>query len=257
MTWSGNSLKRQLKVKMSNKIYDDLAKNYDSLVTKNVEDFLFPYSEHGLVEDLVAEYIMEKTNGKKTRVLDIGIGTASLYEKINPNYIELTGIDNSEPMLEIAKLRVPEANLINHNIKKGLPDILEGEKYDFIVVSYVFMNFDFEFVIYFIDLFRKYLAPFGKLLIADIMFSCNKNKVRFLKENPDITDPNLYFHVYEDILERIDDNFDLSYMELNQFTGMIIVQKLYQNSLQYEETLIKYKSNTEKWKSTHPEKKSE
>jgi hypothetical protein len=67
----------------------------------------------------------------------------------------------------------------------------------------------------------------------------------------------LYLRVYEEILERLDDHFDLSFMEINQYTGLIIVEKLYQNSLQYEETLVQYKSNTEKWKSTHPEKKSE
>jgi len=242
---------------MSNIIYDDIAKQYDSLVSKDVENFRFPYSEYDLVQEIITDYVTEVKNGKKIRILDIGIGTASLYEKIIPDNLDLVGIDNSEVMLEIARLRVPNARLINFNIKKGLPEELEKECFDFIIVSYVFMHFDFEFIIYFIELFRKYLSPFGKLLIGDIMFFNEERKTKCLKEYPEIDSTNLNLHVYEDILERIEDNYDLSFMEVNQYTGIIIVEKLYQNSLQYQETLVKYNENTEKWKSTQPEKKSE
>lgn len=237
--------------------YDLIANDYDNLVKEDVENFRFPYSEYNLLQEIIIEYILDNPKGKKSKILDIGIGTASLYERINPDQIELTGIDNSFEMLEIAKLKVPEAKLINHNIKKGLPKEVNEEKYDFIVVSYLFMHFDFEFIVYFIDLFRKRLAPFGKLLIGDIMFYNENNKIKCFRENPNICKHDLYFHVYEDILERLEDNYDLSFMEINQYTGLVIVEKLYQNSLQYEETLIEYNGNTEKWKSTHPEKKSE
>ncbi len=242
---------------MSNKIYDDLAKRFDQMVKDDIENFRFPYSEYNLLHEIIAEYISDRLNGKQVKILDIGIGTASLYERIIPEGIDLTGIDNSEPMLEIARLRVPGARLINHNIKKGLPEDIKGETYDFIVVSYLFMHFDFEFIIYFIELFRRYLAPFGKLLIGDILFFNEDNKLRFLKENPDVAINDLNLHVYQDVLERIDDIYDLSYMEINSYTGLIIVEKMYQNSLQYDETLVKYNENTEKWKSTQPEKKSE
>lgn len=242
---------------MSNKIYDDLAKRFDQMVKDDIENFRFPYSEYNLLHEIIAEYISDRLNGKQVKILDIGIGTASLYERIIPEGIDLTGIDNSEPMLEIARLRVPDARLINHNIKKGLPEDIKGETYDFIVVSYLFMHFDFEFIIYFIELFRRYLAPFGKLLIGDILFFNEDNKLRFLKENPDVAINDLNLHVYQDVLERIDDIYDLSYMEINSYTGLIIVEKMYQNSLQYDETLVKYNENTEKWKSTQPEKKSE
>jgi putative AdoMet-dependent methyltransferase len=160
-------------------------------------------------------------------------------------------------MLEIAKLRCPEAKLINHNLKKGLPQEIKEEKYDFIVVTYFLMHFDFEFILYFIELFRKHLAPFGKLFIGDIMFYNQDNLNKFLQTNTKSNDKNINFHVYEEILERIDDSFELSYMEVNNYTGLIIVEKLFENSLQYEDTLVKYKSNTMKWKSSHPEKKSE
>ncbi len=242
---------------MSNKLYDSIAKDYDFLVAQDIENFRFPYSEHAMVHEIIAEYVSEPKQNTPVKVLDIGIGTASLYEKIIPERIALTGIDNCEAMLEIAKLRVPEATLINHNIKKGLPHDLADEKYDFIIISYVVMNFDFEFLIYFIDLFKKHLAPFGKLLIGDIMFYDEAKKNKFINDYDIHEDSNMYFHVYEEVLERLDDSFDLSFMEINQYTGLIIVEKLYQNSLQFEETLVQYKSNTEKWKSTHPEKKSE
>jgi putative AdoMet-dependent methyltransferase len=237
--------------------YDDLAKKYDDLVEADIENFRFPYSEHSLVHDLIAEYISEKPKNEKIKVLDIGIGTGSLYEKIIPETIDLTGIDNCEAMLEIAKLRCPEAKLINHNLKKGLPQEIKEEKYDFIVVTYFLMHFDFEFILYFIELFRKHLAPFGKLFIGDIMFYNQDNLNKFLQTNTKSNDKNINFHVYEEILERIDDSFELSYMEVNNYTGLIIVEKLFENSLQYEDTLVKYKSNTMKWKSSHPEKKSE
>lgn len=242
---------------MSNKIYDDLAHHYDFLIAKDIENLRFPYSEYSLVQEIIAEYILEKPSIDKIKILDIGIGTASIYERLIPERLDITGIDNSEPMLEIAKLRVPDAKLFNFNLKKGLPEEVKKEFYDFIIVNYVFKDFDFEFILYFIDLFRKQLAPFGKLLIGDIMFYSQNTKIKFLHDYPENEKFDINFHVYEEILERLDDNFDLSYMEINQYTGIIIVEKLYQNSLQYEETLVKLTSNTEKWKSTKPEKKSE
>ena len=46
----------------------------------------------------------------------------------------------------------------------------------------------------------------------------------------------------------------LSFMEINTYTGLLLIENYYESSLHFEESLIKYKTNTMKWKSNHSRK---
>jgi putative AdoMet-dependent methyltransferase len=242
---------------MKSKFYDDIAKKYDALVADDVLNNHFPYAENETLQQIIAEYISDNEEKEKLKILDLGIGTASLYEKIFPERLEITGIDNCEDMLEIAKLRVPDANLIKHDLVKGLPEEIESNYFDYIVVTYTFMHFDLEYVIQLINLLIGKLAPFGKIFIGDIIFLDELKKLKYLTRYKENNISGINYHQYEQITKRVDDSLNLSFMEINEYTGLIIVEKLYESSLHYEETLVKYKTNTVKWKSSHPQKKSE
>lgn len=240
-----------------NRFYDQIACEYDQLVQEDIQNNRFPYGAYGDMQDIVAEYIFENKHITQAKILDIGIGTGSLYEKIMPEKIAITGIDFSDRMLEVAHLRLPEAILYKHDIRKGMPRQIANEQYDFIVVNYLFKHFDVKMLIDMVHQLVRYLSPFGKIFIGDILFLDEARRKNYLSDHPDHFYQNYFYHSYSDIVQQIDDQLALSYMELNEYTGIVIIEKYYETSLHFEETLIKYKTNTVKWKSNQTQKDRE
>ncbi len=240
-----------------NKFYDQIANEYDQLVQEDVRHNRFPYAAYNEMQDIIANYIFDNKHITRAKVLDIGIGTGSLYEKIMPEKIDLTGIDISKKMLEIAGLRLPDAKLVAKDILSGMPETIKGEKYDFIIVNYLFKHFDLPMFINAIHYLTEYLSPFGKIFIGDILFLDEARRKTYLQNHPDDLNPNYYYHAYSDIVYHINDNLALSYMELNEYTGIMIIENYYESSLHFKETLIKYKTNTVKWKSSQSRKSRE
>jgi len=240
-----------------NRFYDQIADEYDSLVQEDVQANRFPYAAYNHLQDIIADYIAGNKHLSKVKVLDIGIGTGSLYEKIMPEKIDITGIDNSKTMLEIAHMRLPEARLISFDIQKGIPQALKQENFDYIVINYLFKHFDHPMITATINQLVKLLAPFGKIFIGDILFFDESVRQLYLNDHPDDLYPGYYYHAYMDIIQSIDDDLALSFMEVNEYTGIMIVEKYYENPLHFEETLIKYKTNTVKWKSKQTQKHRE
>jgi SAM-dependent methyltransferase len=240
-----------------NKFYDMIAKDYDQLVKEDVRNKSFPYAAYEDIQDIISSYVFDNSQLSQAKILDLGIGTASLYERIIPDKYSLTGIDNSQKMLELAKLRFPEATLYNHDLLKGLPIEIKNEKYDYIIVNYVFKHFELDYVVNMINLLGSYLAPFGKIFIGDILF-CDEGKQNLHFQNhPENSNRAYFYHNFSDVVRKIDDMFAISFMELNEYSGVLIIEKYYESSLHFEESLVKYKSNTAKWKSSQSRKKRE
>ncbi len=240
-----------------NSFYDEIASEYDQLVQDDVNQNRFPYGAYEEMQYQVADYIFSNKHITKAQVLDVGIGTGSLYEKIMPEKLELTGIDNSEKMLEIARFRLPESRLVNHNILKGMPIDIKDDHFDYIVVDYLFKHFDVKTIVSLINQLVKKLAPFGKIFIGDIMFLDEGRKTAYLNANPDDLYPGYHYHSYSELITKLDDDLALSFLEINQYTGLMIIEKYYENPLHFEESLIKYKTNTVKWKSNQTQKSRE
>ncbi len=238
-------------------LYDELAREYDQIIQEDIRLNRFPYAAYEEMQDIIANYIYDNRHIDVAEVFDIGIGTASLYDKINPQKLHLTGLDISEKMLEVAKLRFPDASLMQHDILKGIPFQLRNKRFDFIVVNYLFKHFDQTTAIALINQLIDYLAPFGKIFIGDVMFLDHDRKKLYLENHPDDNYSFYHYHTYSSIVKKIDDKLALSFMELNPYTGLLIVEKYYESSLHFEESMIKYKSNTVKWKSNQSQKQRE
>lgn len=232
-----------------NKFYNMIACEYDQLVDMDYHNKVFPYGGYTDVNDIVLSYLHDNKHIEPFKVLDIGIGTAKLYERLMPSKYTLTGIDDSERMLEVARLKFPKAKLYEQDLQKGFPTEIENEKYDYIVVNYLLMHYDKEFTIKLINQLTKYLAPFGKLFIGGL-FVLDDHKLNLYREQHRVFLENyLNLHSYQTIVEKSNEYYEISFMEVNQYTGVLIIEKYLENSLHFEETLVKYKGNTVKWKS--------
>lgn len=129
---------------------------YDNFYSKLYDQLFYSKSKVEYECSLINKYI--KLSNKKT--LDVGCGTGQhlVYFK----KYDITGLDNSDAMLKIAKKKVPNVRLIKGNF--GHADIFEHQQFDNIYALY--------FVIYYqksisllLNNCYKWLKPGGNLVI--------------------------------------------------------------------------------------------
>ena len=224
-----------------NKFYDMIALDYDQLIEDDVRNDNFQYGAYKELQEIIINYIYDNKHLSKAKILDIGIGTGSLYETIMPEKYDLTGIDISKKMLEVSTLKLPNAKLIHHDILKGMPEELDDEKYDYIVINYLFKHFDTDTFLSLIGQLTRYLAPFGKIFVGDILFLDETRRHLFFRDHPQLLQYDYHFHIYNKIVKKADESLALSFMEINSYTGLLLIEKYYESSLHFAESLIKYK----------------
>ena len=106
--------------------------------------------------------------GKK--LLDAGFGTAALTLRFYEAGFEISGMDFSETMCEIAQRKMPKAHLIRHDFLKGLPPVWKQEQFDCIVCTYAIHHLPPEKQVRFLHELLAHLSDSGVLLIGDVAF---------------------------------------------------------------------------------------
>ena len=235
--------------------YNDIAQHYDCLVDQDINKQTFPYSGYQIIQDLITDDISGKK--KKISILDLGCGTGKLYEHINPSKFSLTGIDISSRMLEIAKKKYPSQQFFHFDILKGLPSQIKNQSFDYIIINYLMMHYSFKTTIDIIHFLIKRLNKQGRIIIGDLLVMNPSAKQEFFCQHQDFADLDLHFHMYSQYVNKMSEQLALSFFEINDYTGMMIIENINEFTLHFEDDLVKYKSNTVKWKSTHPRRKRE
>jgi len=235
--------------------YDDISSHYDRLVEQDIDQESFPYAGYQLIEDLLIDDLNDQK--KKITILDLGCGTGKLYEHLSPDRFSLVGIDESKNMLEIARKRYPKASFYQYDLLRGLPHAIKHQKFDYIIANYLFMHFSFQTTIDMINELVKHLNHGGKIVIGDLLFINGQARQDFFYQHQEYVGLDFYFHLYSDYVNQMSEQLALSYFEINEYTGMMIIENINEFTLLFEDPLVKYKSNTEKWRSTHPQRKRE
>jgi len=119
---------------MLNSIGFDLwADGYDKSVNLSEECNEYPFAGYKDVLNSIYNQVRQKENSE---VLDIGFGTGILTSQLYNTGCNITGIDFSIKMIEIAKQKMPNAKLINWDFSKGLPEEIRNQHFDFIISTY-------------------------------------------------------------------------------------------------------------------------
>jgi putative AdoMet-dependent methyltransferase len=153
-------------MKNTKEFFDGWASTYNQTVKHAY--LKFPFAGYEDVNKIVLSSIQRK----KAKILDIGIGTGMLAEKIiaTVDSPTLMGIDISEKMLEIARKKIPNANLSIHDFKQTIILPKGFTNFDYIISNYTFHHFTEkekkERILYLLTLLKKG----GKLIISDIGF---------------------------------------------------------------------------------------
>lgn len=152
---------------LDHKGFDLWADGYDRSVNLSDDDNTYPFAGYKRVLARIYEQVQQ---GCGTRVLDIGFGTGVLTAKLYENGYDITGIDFSKRMIQIAREKMPRARLIQYDFSKGLPAELGDSKFDSIVCTYAIHHLDDASKIVFLKELRKHLNPCGRIYVGDIAF---------------------------------------------------------------------------------------
>lgn len=109
-------------------IWDKLAAKYDSLWVQK-------YS----LSPTRREVLRQITKIRPKSMLDLGCGTGQLIEAVeHQEHCYCVGIDKSSEMIELARVKNPDATFIVADISAGMPQQLYGQQFDLITCTHSF-----------------------------------------------------------------------------------------------------------------------
>lgn len=205
---------------LNGKGFDRWSEEYD----RSTDETGYPFEGYRQVLNMIYGILSE---GRPRKVLDIGIGTGLLAQKLYKNGTEITGIDFSEGMLQQAKARMPQANLIMWDVNEGILPELTTAKFDFIVSTYVFHHFDNEKKLSLILQYLGTLNMGGKMVIGDIAFRTKRMMEKCRNENPDDWDEEECYFVMDSFGPVLSGrNIKYGYTQISNCAGILAIETL-------------------------------
>lgn len=180
--------------------FDLWADGYDRSVDISDEDNTYPFAGYKKVLTGIYEAIRK---GQGKRVLDIGFGIGILAGKLYENGYDITGLDFSERMIQIAQEKMSSARLIQHDFSKGLPAELCDSQFDAIICTYAIHHLDDDAKIVFLKELQTHLLPAGRIYIGDVAFGTREELNACRDICGDEWDEDEFYLVAEEVSKRI------------------------------------------------------
>lgn len=205
-------------------LFENWAEYYDDTVSGHDEEYREVFKGYEQILDRVAN----RTHGQ---VLEFGVGTGNLTERLLKAGLQVTGIEPSTAMREqaIAKLR-------------GQTDIVDGDFLDFpiekqvdtFVSTYAFHHLTDEEKQKAIGNYSKMLHRGGKIVFADTMYPSKNDHQRAIQEAIDAGFLNLatdlaseYYTTIPFLQKAFEEHgFAVSFDRCNQFVWIVEAEKL-------------------------------
>ena len=147
--------------------FDLWADGYDRSVGLSDEGNTYPFVGYKRVLNAIYNAVL--ANGCQT-VLDIGFGTGTLTQKLYEHGCTVYGQDFSQRMIELAKVKMPKAELYQGDFTKGLVETLKQNRYDAIVATYSLHHLTDAEKVPFLNGLLALLKEDGEILIGDVAF---------------------------------------------------------------------------------------
>lgn len=152
---------------LDNKGFDLWADEYNKSVGISDEDGSYPFAGY---KQILNEIYNRVLTNKYNAVLDIGFGTGTLTNKLYEQDCHIWGQDFSEKMIELAKAKMPKAELYQGDFSNGLVEELRQNKYDTIIATYSLHHLSDQQKITFIKSILPLLNNGGCFYIGDVAF---------------------------------------------------------------------------------------
>jgi putative AdoMet-dependent methyltransferase len=193
--------------------FDSWAETYDQSLHDGND---FPFAGY----DKVLQTIVSLAEPKPGQaILDLGTGTANLALLFAQHGCALTCTDFSPAMLDIARVKLPQATFVPQDLRSDWPAEL-GRRFDCIVSAYVFHHFELEQKIRIcLDILHRRLAPGGHLIIGDLSFPSFAAKESFKQHIPD-WEEELYWFADEAIAGLQEAGIRVDYRQISPCAGV-------------------------------------
>lgn len=204
-------------------VFEEWASSYDEAVAGEDPQYKDVFNKYDTILDTVA-------NEAEGNVLEFGVGTGNLSEKLVQRNLHVFGIEPSDPMREIAQEKFPELS-----IEEG--DFLEfpipTTEINSIVSTYAFHHLKDEEKEKAIQKFHEVLAPNGKVIFADTVYETEKTKQEIHDEAKAKGYTDLlhdlqteYYPLLEDLRGMFErSGFSFEAKQLNKFVWLFIAEK--------------------------------
>ena len=197
--------------------FDLWADGYDKAVGLSEEANTYPFAGYKNVLGGIYSEVLQKPNAK---VLDIGFGTGTLTTKLYDSGCIIYGQDFSTRMIELAKEKMPNANLYQGDFTQGLVNNLRNQKYDFIIGTYSIHHLTDEQKVSFIKELKQILNKDGKILFGDVAFNTRDELDKCKLEAGDAWDADeIYF-----VIDELECTFpNLEFIQVSYCSGILVL----------------------------------
>jgi putative AdoMet-dependent methyltransferase len=198
--------------------FDPWAESYDRDVVTYSD---FPFAGYERMLEIVVT-LSDACAGME--VLDLGTGTGNLASRFAEKGCSLWCTDFSEPMLAKARLKLPQAHFVLHDLRADWPVELD-RRFDRIVSGYVFHHFDLDNKVSLCrELVTLRLTPQGRLVIADLSFPSQTALDEFIKGFDDWED-EFYWLADESARALTNAGLNVTYDQVSPCAGVYLIQK--------------------------------
>lgn len=198
--------------------FDLWADGYDKSVSLSDDDGTYPFAGY---KDVLAHIYTNVRKNDSMSILDIGCGTAVLTSRLYDCGCDVTAIDFSERMLEIALSKMPQAELIRYDFSRGLPPELTDRSFDAIICTYALHHLTHDGKIAFLHELRGHLNRGGLLLIGDISFATRIEHDECMRRSGDDWDSYEVYFVYDELRSDFPNS---TYAKLSHCAGVLEIK---------------------------------
>lgn len=181
---------------LDEKGFDLWADGYDKSVGSAEEANEYPFAGY---QDVLNEIYGVIRKNKASRILDIGLGTASLTKKLYDDGCKIYGIDFSRKMIEISKAKMPDAKLMQWDFSNGLPEETRSKSFDYIISTYAIHHLTTTKQIQFVKQLLECIRADGTILIGDVAFKTKTEWDVCKKTSGDRWDGDEIYLVFDEI----------------------------------------------------------
>ena len=207
---------------LDNKGFDLWADTYEKTVKSSDKEDVYPFAGYKTLMNKVYNIILSN-NGNN--ILDIGIGTGILCEKLYREGFSITGIDFSDEMLKICRAKMPTAKIIQYDFTKGFPESIKNDSFDHIICTYAIHHIEDDAKIRFIKELVKILKSNGSLIIGDIGFTTKDELEECKRLHEDEWDNDEHYFIYDEIKSKIPDEYKIMYEQISFCAGVMKIEK--------------------------------
>lgn len=204
---------------LNNKGFDLWAGGYNQSVNLCEEADEYPFAGYREVLNRIYKTIHTKQHAA---VLDIGFGTGVLTKRLYDDGYSIYGIDFSARMIEIAREKMPDADLMQYDFANGLPEEFSSGQFDAVVSTYAFHHLTDPAKIGFITQLLQNIPADGMILIGDVMFRTRGELIKCRTQSGDHWDSDEIYTVFDELKRHFE---KITFSPVSFCAGIITVKK--------------------------------